>query len=446
MTTARAAEQAHGYLSRKKRTEWSEAMRMDNEVKILDVNGEWVICRTCTELYEKTRKGRRPNDQYGFKVKMNAPFQEAAWLMHKNRVVGHRVADTSDEAAHDDSDQFLGGADGHELATDAALAAAGSDSAGVASTTSTTVRHVGRKRPKPVGSSSDRDDSEDEAQQVGALELVEDSGGDHCHVSAALSHSGPFFMEEMKFDDEPPRMNVPRTGWRCPGIVPDSFYSTKAELVHAFAKYYVGHYRINVVRDIRSDKVMLFAHDCENKVVQRDRPSQPVACEKCYEIWSTNKSFKRILRKMERYNAVEDILRQSWSLTDEQLTVLANFRHSSGSNLNLEGRKLKQAAIVVLKRYKSDKPTAAKSAAQSGPLSALPLGSLPVLPVLPVLPMVAPGREVITVQAKDTAIPEQDASTDLTSIAGTDLVPAQDPLGASEEPSSGASSSTAAMV
>ncbi|GLE01649.1 hypothetical protein PINS_up010483 [Pythium insidiosum] len=51
-----------------------------------------------------------------------------------------------------------------------------------------------------------------------------------------------------------PAINVPRTGWRCPGIIPDAFYAAHAELVQAFAKYYVGTYRVTVVRDIRSDR------------------------------------------------------------------------------------------------------------------------------------------------------------------------------------------------
>jgi hypothetical protein len=41
------------YLARKKRTEWPEKVRMDPEIKLIDPGGEWIICRTCTELYEK---------------------------------------------------------------------------------------------------------------------------------------------------------------------------------------------------------------------------------------------------------------------------------------------------------------------------------------------------------------------------------------------------------
>lgn len=57
---------------------------------------------------------------------------------------------------------------------------------------------------------------------------------------------------------------------------------------------------------------MLYSHDCENRIVHRERPNQPISCDKCYAIWLHNKSFKRILKKMDRYNLVEDILRKSW--------------------------------------------------------------------------------------------------------------------------------------
>lgn len=59
-------------------------------------------------------------------------------------------------------------------------------------------------------------------------------------------------------------------------------------------------------------RVMLYSHDCENRIVHRERPTQPISCDKCYAIWLHNKSFKRILKKMDRYNLVEDILRKSW--------------------------------------------------------------------------------------------------------------------------------------
>lgn len=35
--------------------------------------------------------------------------------------------------------------------------------------------------------------------------------------------------------------------------------------------------------------------------------------------------------------------------------MLSKFKHSSGANLNIEGRKLKQAAITVLKRFNTRK-------------------------------------------------------------------------------------------
>lgn len=35
--------------------------------------------------------------------------------------------------------------------------------------------------------------------------------------------------------------------------------------------------------------------------------------------------------------------------------MLSKFKHSSGANLNIEGRKLKQAAITVLKRFNARK-------------------------------------------------------------------------------------------
>lgn len=42
------------YEARRKRTEWPEGVRMDEEVKALDEqNGEWILCRTCAEHYEK---------------------------------------------------------------------------------------------------------------------------------------------------------------------------------------------------------------------------------------------------------------------------------------------------------------------------------------------------------------------------------------------------------
>ncbi|KAG6612581.1 uncharacterized protein IUM83_03100 [Phytophthora cinnamomi] len=79
------------YEARRRRSEWPGSVRQDPEIKELDEeNGEWVLCRTCAEHYERTRRGRKPNDPKGFKVKMNGRFQEAAWAMHKSRVVAHR--------------------------------------------------------------------------------------------------------------------------------------------------------------------------------------------------------------------------------------------------------------------------------------------------------------------------------------------------------------------
>ncbi|UIZ26442.1 hypothetical protein KXD40_002466 [Peronospora effusa] len=46
---------------------------------------------------------------------------------------------------------------------------------------------------------------------------------------------------------------------------------------------------------------MLFSHDCENRVIHRKRPDLPDSCEWCCSIWLHDKSFKRILKKMNRY-------------------------------------------------------------------------------------------------------------------------------------------------
>ncbi|KAG6612673.1 Mitochondrial 2-oxodicarboxylate carrier 2 [Phytophthora cinnamomi] len=70
-----------------------------------------------------------------------------------------------------------------------------------------------------------------------------------------------------------------------------------------------------------------------------------------YAVWQHNKSFKRILKKMGRYVLVEDTLRRSWSLSAEDLSVLSKFKHSSDMNLNIEGRKLKQAAMAAVQHY-----------------------------------------------------------------------------------------------
>ncbi|RLN93693.1 hypothetical protein BBJ28_00025024, partial [Nothophytophthora sp. Chile5] len=188
------------------------------EVQALDEqSGEWILCRTCAEHFERTRRGRKPNDPNGFRVKMNGKFQEAAWAMHKNRVVAHRTADglvseASEEEGEDDQDLGLT-VNGEEIIPDN--------------------HQDGAKRRKTANNSGGEDQREDPV----AVSLTD---GDYTsqQQSAQL-------------------MNLPTTGWRCPGIVPDTFYQTHTELVHAFAKYYVGTYRVNVVRDLRSDKYVV---------------------------------------------------------------------------------------------------------------------------------------------------------------------------------------------
>jgi hypothetical protein len=42
------------YEARRRRSEWPQSVREDPEVKGLDEeNGEWVLCRTCAEHYER---------------------------------------------------------------------------------------------------------------------------------------------------------------------------------------------------------------------------------------------------------------------------------------------------------------------------------------------------------------------------------------------------------
>ncbi|GMF10619.1 unnamed protein product [Phytophthora lilii] len=49
-------------------------------------------------------------------------------------------------------------------------------------------------------------------------------------------------------------------------------------------------------------------------------------------------------------------------MTPEELTVLSKFKHSSDMNLNLEGRKLKQAAMAAVEQFNgSAKTVAARS-------------------------------------------------------------------------------------
>ncbi|OWZ18080.1 hypothetical protein PHMEG_0007896 [Phytophthora megakarya] len=278
------------YEARRRRSEWPESVRQDPEVDELDEeNGEWVLCRTCAEHYERTRRGRKPNDPKGFKVKMNGKFQESAWVMHKSRVVTHRG--TSEETKE------MSGEEERRLKRK---------------------REIESQRIIPKRRRIEEEDVENrDERESRAAELV----------------------------------HLPTTGWRCPGIVPEHFYRQHVDLVHAFGKYYVGSYRVNVVRDLRSDKVMLFSHDCENQIVHRERPGRSDSCERCYSVWLHNKSFKRILKKMDRYTLVEDILRHSWSLSVEELSVLSKFKHSSDMNLNLEGRKLKQAAMAAVHHF-----------------------------------------------------------------------------------------------
>lgn len=198
---------------------------------------------------------------------MNGRFQEAAWLMHKNRVVAHKSGlDTGNDSSgsqggspsahpHHHGDPF-------ELRDpDVVVVEIPGDNT---DTSHYNHQHPAKRLKMTAGgggsSGSERDgesESDSHHHHVGPLDLV---------VNEA---SGPFFMEEMRFDDAPeshhhqhPHMQrhgsttiqLPRTGWRCPGVVPDFFYQANAELVHAFAKYYVGSYRVNVVRDLRSDK------------------------------------------------------------------------------------------------------------------------------------------------------------------------------------------------
>ncbi|RLN63328.1 hypothetical protein BBJ29_008553 [Phytophthora kernoviae] len=94
--------------NRRRRAEWPVSVRLDPEVKAVDEeNGEWILCRTCAEHYDRTHRGRKPNDPDGFKVKMNGKFQEAAWTMHKSRVVSHRVGNGDTEQRP--ADLHLGG-------------------------------------------------------------------------------------------------------------------------------------------------------------------------------------------------------------------------------------------------------------------------------------------------------------------------------------------------
>ncbi|RLN32268.1 hypothetical protein BBJ28_00015777 [Nothophytophthora sp. Chile5] len=256
-----------GYDARRRRSEWPVSVRTDPEVQALDEqSGEWILCRTCAEHFERTRRGRKPNDPSGFKVKMNGKFQEAAWVMHKNRVVAHRTADgliseASEEEEEDDQDLDLT-VNGEEILSDS---------------------HQGGAKRRKTASSSGGEDQRDDPVAVS----MTDGGYASQQQSVQI-------------------MNLPTTGWRCPGIVPDTFYQTHTELVHAFAKYYVGTYRVNVVRDLRSDKYVV--------------------------------------------NGMHNSL-MGWRISAEELAILSKFKHSSDSNLNVEGRTLKQAAMAAFQHF-----------------------------------------------------------------------------------------------
>ncbi|KUF99280.1 Mitochondrial 2-oxodicarboxylate carrier 2 [Phytophthora nicotianae] len=173
---------------------------------------------------------------------MNGRFQEAAWVMHKSRVVAHRgTPDMTTETSEEEERR-------REVEMQFE------------------VRRILPKRRR-VGST---EEGEEEGVEV---ENREERQVDEPSACATLIH-------------------LPTTGWRCPGIVPDAFYRENVELVHAFAKYYVGTYRVNVVRDLRSDNV-----------------------------------------------------------SADELSVLSKFKHSSDMNLNLEGRKLKQAAMAAVQHF-----------------------------------------------------------------------------------------------
>ncbi|GMF10620.1 unnamed protein product [Phytophthora lilii] len=154
---------------------------------------------------QHTRRGRKPNDPKGFKVKMNGRFQEAAWVMHKSRVVAHR--------------------EGSEMATE---------------TQEQQQRRLERRREIEMEMEARR--IVPKRRRVASCE----EGEDELLESRDERDAGRSQSDGL--------MHLPTTGWRCPGIVPDAFYREHMELVHAFAKYYVGSYRVNVVRDLRSDR------------------------------------------------------------------------------------------------------------------------------------------------------------------------------------------------
>lgn len=186
---------------------------------------------------------------------MNGRFQEAAWIAHKSRVGAHKLL----------RDPFLAGAD------DVLALSAPDQSARGSSDSRDSVNGRGINC---VRSSEEEDDSLSRRKRSRTTALSnsdhdEDGGSAALDLVTTSDHimpgNGSFFIDELAARDDResadtagdavlPLMHLPRSGWRCPGIVPDGFYHKHADLVHAFAKFYVGSYRVNIVRDIRSDK------------------------------------------------------------------------------------------------------------------------------------------------------------------------------------------------
>ncbi|RHY01430.1 hypothetical protein DYB36_003516 [Aphanomyces astaci] len=62
--------------------QWPESIVTDPDILSLDVNGEYVVCKICSEM-DKAREGSRI-------VRMNGPYRTAAWDRHKVRNMAHR--------------------------------------------------------------------------------------------------------------------------------------------------------------------------------------------------------------------------------------------------------------------------------------------------------------------------------------------------------------------
>ncbi|ETW08336.1 hypothetical protein H310_00946 [Aphanomyces invadans] len=62
--------------------QWPENIINDPDILSLDVNGEYVVCKICSEI-DKAREGSRI-------VRMNGPYRTAAWDRHKMRNMAHR--------------------------------------------------------------------------------------------------------------------------------------------------------------------------------------------------------------------------------------------------------------------------------------------------------------------------------------------------------------------